>query len=127
MPFGEVWRTGANAATQLTATGDLMFAGRKLPAGTYSVFSTPGPESWTIHFNSRLGLNGTAARNPETGNFENAYLAENNVLEIEVAPSTLEEAVDQFTISFEDQEDGSTHMVWQWITTEVRVPVTSGG
>ncbi len=127
VPFGEVWRTGANAATQLTTTGDLMFAGGKLPAGTYSVFSTPGPESWLIHVNSRLGLNGTFARNPETGSFENAYSADNNVLEIEVSPGATEEEVDQFTISFEDQEDGSTHMVWQWITTEVRVPVMSDG
>jgi hypothetical protein len=126
VPFGEVWRTGANAATQITATRDIMFGDAKLAAGTYSVFSTPGPESWKIHFNSRLGLNGTFARNPETGDFENAYSPDNNVLEIEVMPGTLEEEVDQFTISFEDQDDGSTHMVWQWITTEIRVPVSDG-
>ncbi|MDH3402519.1 MAG: DUF2911 domain-containing protein [Acidobacteriota bacterium] len=127
VPFGEVWRTGANEATQLTATRDVLLGGQRLPAGTYSVFSTPGADSWKIHLNSRLGLNGTAARNPETGEFEDAYSAENNVLELEVAPGSLAEEVDQFTISFEDQEDGSVHMVWRWITTEIRVPVASAG
>jgi hypothetical protein len=124
VPFGEVWRTGANAATQLTATADVTFGGKTLPAGTYSVFSTPGPDKWLIHFNSRLGLNGTFARNPESGEFESAYSTDNNVLELEVTPSTLEEEVDQFTISFDSEGDG-TDMVWQWITTEVRVSVAA--
>ena len=87
--------------------------------------STPNAESWTLHFNSRLGLNGSFARNPETGQFENAYSADNDVLTIEIAPSTLEEEVDQFTISFDTEGDG-TDLVLQWITTEVRVPVSAG-
>lgn len=125
VPFGELWRTGANAATQFTATGAVQIGGKALPAGTYSVFSTPNAESWTLHFNSRLGLNGAFARNPETGNFENAYSADNDVLSIEVTPSTLEEEVDQFTISFDSEGEG-TDLVLQWITTEVRVPIAAG-
>ena len=125
VPFGELWRTGANAATQLTATGDVQLGGKTLPAGTYSVFSVPNAESWTLHFNSRLGLNGSFARNPETGEFENAYSADNDVLVIEVAPTTLEEEVDQFTISFDNEGEG-TDLVLRWITTEVRVPLAAG-
>ncbi len=125
VPFGQVWRTGANEATQVTATADVMIGGQRLPAGTYSLFSTPGAERWMLHFNSRLGLNGLFARNPDTGDFENAYDPANNVLELEVAPSSLteEEKADQFTIAFEEAEDGATHLVLRWITTEVRVPV----
>ncbi len=122
VPYGELWRTGANAATQITLTADVMFGDQKLPAGTYSVFSTPGADKWLIHFNSRLGLSGTFARNPETGEFENAYSADNDVLVVTAMPTTLEEEVDQFTISFET-EDGDTSMAWRWITTEVRVPL----
>jgi Protein of unknown function (DUF2911) len=125
VPFGEVWRTGANAATQLTATGAVSFGGKTLPAGTYSVFSIPGPDKWTIHFNSRLGLNGTSARNPETREMEYAYSPDNDVLVIEVTPSTLDDEVDQFTMSFDTEGDG-TDMVWQWIKTEVRVPLAAG-
>lgn len=125
VPFGELWRTGANEATQLTATGDLMLGDSKLPAGTYSVFSTPGAEGWTIHFNSMLGLSGTARFNPETEEFEDAYSADHDVLVLEATPTALEEAVDQFTISFETTDAG-THMVWRWHLTEIRVPVAAG-
>ena len=94
----------------------------ELPAGTYSLFTTPGPETWTFHFNSALGLSGAFARNPETGKFENAYKAENDVVTASVAPGTIEEEVDQLTFSFEEVEGGA-HMVLRWITTEVRLAV----
>lgn len=124
VPFGRIWRTGANEATQFTTTGDLVFGEQKLRAGTYSIFSTPGPELWHIHFNSDLGLWGTGRRNAETGQMEDAYDAANDVLVLETAPTTLDEPVDQFTISFEDTDTG-TDMVWQWSTTEVRVAVAA--
>lgn len=126
VPYGELWRTGANEATTVTVTEDVKVGGKTLPAGTYSLFTTPGKDQWTFHFNSVLGLNGAFARNPETGEFENRYDAANNVLEVTATPGSVEEEVDQFTIAFEDQEDGSKHLVLTWITTEVRVPVTAG-
>jgi hypothetical protein len=125
VPYGEIWRTGANEATQLTTTGDLVFGDHKLPAGTYSVFSTPGADSWRIHFNSVLGLSGTARFNPESEEFEDAYAPENDVLVLEVAPAALEEPVDQFTISFE-ATDGGADMVWRWHTAEIRVAMAAG-
>ena len=122
VPFGKLWRTGANEATEVTVTGDVMIGDQRLPAGTYSLFTTPGPETWTFHFNSALGLSGAFARNPETGKFENAYKAENDVVTASVAAGTIEEEVDQLTFSFEEVEGGAD-MVLQWITTEVRVSV----
>src|SRR5690349_22400199 len=59
VPFGEVWRTGANEATEITLTKDLFVKGTLLPAGTYSVFTIPGKEFWTIIFNKDLGLWGS--------------------------------------------------------------------
>lgn len=125
VPYGELWRTGANAATQLTTTGPVTLGGKTLPAGTYSVFTIPNEDSWTLHVNSALGLNGAFARNPETGQFENAYSADNDVLVVEATPTTLEDEVDQFTISFDSEGEG-TDLVLQWITTEVRIPVGEG-
>lgn len=127
VPYGELWRTGANEATEITVTGDVMIGGERLPAGTYSLFTTPGEESWKLHFNSRLGLSGTFYRDPETGDFEQAYSAENDVLTLTVPAGTAEEEVDQFTISFEAAEDDATHMVLAWDTTEVRVPIRPAG
>lgn len=127
VPFGERWRTGANEATEITTTRDLVIAGQKLPAGTYSLFTTPGAESWKVHFNSMLGLSGTGYFYPETGKFEAVDLAPTDVVTVEVPVKTLDEKdeVDQFTISFAKTDDGA-EMVLAWIRTEVRVPFTVG-
>jgi hypothetical protein len=122
VPFGKVWRTGANEGTELTVTKDVKVAGETLPAGTYTLFTTPGPESWGVHINSLLGFSGTFRRNAETGQFENAYDAANNVVDVTVKPGTLEEEADQFTIVFEEA-DGGVHLVLRWQKTEVRVPI----
>jgi len=124
VPYGERWRTGANEATEITLTGDLMVGGKPLAAGDYSLFTTPGAESWTVHFNSALGLSGTARQNAETGDFEPVDLAPTDVLQVTVAPTALEEEVDQFTIAFVNAEGGAD-MCLRWILTEVCVPLRS--
>jgi len=126
VPFGEVWRTGANEATEITLTGDVEIAGQPLAAGTYSVFTVPGPESWTVHFNSALGLNGNARRNPETDRFEQIDLAPTDVLVTTAAVGTLDEEVDQFTIAFAEAEGGAD-ICLRWISTEVCVPLRLPG
>ena len=122
VPYGQRWRTGANEATEITLTGDLTVAGEPLAAGTYSLTSVPGAESWTIHFNSALGLSGTARPNPETGRFERVDLGPTDVLVANATPATLEEKVEQFTIAFAEAEGGAD-MCLRWITTEVCVPL----
>jgi len=126
VPYGEVWRTGANEATQITLTGDVKVAGQDLPAGTYSLFTTPGADSWKIHFNSRLGLSGTGIF--EDGEFTPVDLPAADVLTVTATPTTLPEdkKVDQFTISFE-KTDAGADMVLRWIRTEVRVPIVPAG
>jgi hypothetical protein len=124
VPFGEIWRTGANEATEITVTGDVLVAGKRLPAGTYSLFTTPGPEQWQVHFNSALGLDGTGHFDPVARQFTPADLPKTNVLTVTVPAATLPEAeeVDQLTISFE-KTDAGADMVLSWIRTAVRVPI----
>ena len=122
VPYGQRWRTGANEATEITLTGDLTAGGEPLLAGTYSLTSVPGPESWTVHFNSVLGLNGTARRNPESGQFEQVGLGPTDVLVVTAPVGTLEEKVDRFTIALDDAEGGAD-LCLRWITTEVCVPL----
>jgi hypothetical protein len=121
VPFDKVWRTGANEATEITVTGDVLVGDKRLAAGTYSLFTTPGPESWTVHFNSSLGLSGTGRFNVETQQFSPVDLAATDVLVYTSEVGELEEEVDQFTIGFEDAEGGAD-MCLRWITTEVCVP-----
>jgi hypothetical protein len=133
VPWGVRWRLGANESVELAVNKDVMFAGKRLPAGIYSVFATPGEKEWTFHVNSALGLFGAGfARNPESGQLEDVYDPENNVVEVTVPVHTIPKAaegeddskVDQFTISFEKPKEGEgTEMVLRWIYTEVRVPI----
>jgi hypothetical protein len=125
VPYGEVWRTGANEATEITVTRDVNVAGKRLPAGTYSLFTTPGAGEWKVHFNSLLGLSGTGYFDAATEKFTPADLPKTDVLVVSVPATTLapDKEVEQLTIAFEATDAGAD-MVIRWITTEVRVPFT---
>ncbi len=122
VPFGERWRTGANEATEITVTRDVLVAGQKLPAGTYSVSTTPGADTWKVHFNSKLGLSGlgTFANNA----FTPVDLALTDVLVVSPPATQLpaDKEVDQLTFEFE-KTGGGADLVLRWIRTEVRVPI----
>jgi hypothetical protein len=126
VPFGEVWRTGANEATEVTVTKDVLVAGKKLAAGTYSLFTTPGAESWKFHFNSLLGLDGTGYYDRVAEKFTPADLPKNDVLVVEAKATQLAVAneVDQLTIEFEKTASGAD-LVLRWIRTEVRLPLAT--
>jgi hypothetical protein len=122
VPYGERWRTGANEATEITVTSDVTVAGKKLPAGTYSLSMTPGPENWTVHFNSKLGLDGLGVF--ADGKFTPVDLAPTDVLVVSVPITQLPEdkEVDQLTFELEKSAAGAD-LVLRWIRIEVRVPV----
>jgi hypothetical protein len=123
VPFGELWRTGANEATEITVSAPVRLAGETLPAGTWSVFTIPGPERWTVKFNAQLGMDGTGRLDSESGTFTPSYDAADDVLVLEIPTSTLDEDVDQFTIEFEPAA-APTHLVLRWERTEVRIPIS---
>jgi hypothetical protein len=125
VPFGERWRTGANEATEITFTKDTLVGGKPLRAGTYSLSSTPGAETWTLHFNSKLGLDGLGVF--ADNKFTPIELGPTDVLVVSAKATQLpgEKEVDQFTIDFERTASG-TDMVLRWIRTEVRVPIAAG-
>ena len=59
VPFGQVWRTGANSATTLKTETDLLIGGQKVPAGTYTIYSLPGDNDWKLIINKQTGQWGT--------------------------------------------------------------------
>lgn len=125
VPFGQVWRTGANEATEITVTGPVEVAGQPLDAGTYSIFTVPGAERWEIRFHPGLGMDGTGRLGAD-GTFAETYDPAADVLTVERPTRRLDEPVDQFTISFEENATGAD-MVLRWETTEVRVPLAPAG
>ena len=97
-----------------------MIAGEKLTAGTYSIFTEPGPETLTVHFNSSLGLSGTGIF--ADGKFTPVDIPATDVLVASVEAGMLEEEVDQLTFVWKAAEGGAD-MCLHWITTEVCVPI----
>ncbi len=65
VPYNQIWRTGANEATEITFTRDVTIANRNIPAGTYSLFTIPNPSQWTIILNKDVGLWGAYNYNPK--------------------------------------------------------------
>ncbi|MFW5973145.1 MAG: DUF2911 domain-containing protein [Bacteroidota bacterium] len=111
VPFGEVWRTGANEATELTVSQPILFGGERIEAGTYSLFTIPGPESWTVVLNSRLG---------QWGAYE--YAENLDVLRIDVPVEEASARHEAFTVRF-DTDDDDAEMVLVWDRTKVSVPL----
>lgn len=111
VPMGALWRTAANEATEITLTAPLRVAGQELAAGTYAVFTIPGPESWTVIFNRGLGQNGTQD-----------YDQARDALRVEAAVEHLDRVHEAFTISFEPGPSAQM-LVLTWDRTRVSIPL----
>lgn len=112
VPYGEVWRTGANAATTITFSGDAKIGGTAVKAGTYGLFTIPTKDKWTIILNTD---------SKQWGAYE--YKKDKDVLRVDVPSGASKDAVEMFTIAFEKAEKGAT-MTLAWDMTKVSVPVS---
>lgn len=111
VPYNEVWRTGANEATEITSTRDLIVNGTLLPAGTYSLFTIPRPEQWTIIINKDLGLWGAYNYNQKM-----------DIMRFDVKVQTLDAPVEALTIQFE-QKNNTAELLIMWDTVKVAIPI----
>ena len=113
VPFGEVWRTGANEATTFTTNKDLSIGGKTLPAGKYTLWTIPEKDQWMVIFNSKQydwGVSFGAKASRE---------AEADVLQIKVPVATLASVQERFNISF---DESTSAMILAWDLTKVVVP-----
>jgi len=109
-PWNKVWRTGANAATQLSTSADLVIGGATVPAGIYSVWSLPSPIGWKLIINKEHGQWGTR------------YSADSDLVRIDLKVETLPQPIELFTIAFDSQGEGAV-LRMEWDRTRVTVPV----
>jgi hypothetical protein len=110
VPYGKVWRTGANNATKLTFSTPVKINGAEVPAGTYALFTIPGENEWTIIINK-----GAA----QWGAF--AYDEKVDVVRVKSVPLKLAESVESFTIEFNRITDESAVMNLVWDKTVVPI------
>ncbi|MCE6988845.1 DUF2911 domain-containing protein [Dyadobacter sp. CY323] len=112
LPYGKVWRTGANEATLIEFAKDVVLAGKPVKAGQYSLYSVPDQGSWKIILNS------------ETGQWGTEYNDGRDVLRVQVPIRIRPSVQEQFTIYFEEQSNG-VDMILSWDQIEAVVPFTS--
>jgi DUF2911 family protein len=110
VPYGRVWRTGANAATTLVTDVDLSLAGHPVPRGTYTLYTLPTARGWTLIVNRQTGQWGTQ------------YEPARDLVRIPMQVSTLREPVQQFTISLEHGRGGNHTLALEWENTRASVP-----
>lgn len=114
IPFGQVWRTGANAATKISFGEDVMLAGQLLKAGTYALYTTPGENSWKVIINkgtSNWGVSG--------------FDEKDDVLQFDVPVKKTSEAVQSFTISIDNINGNKCDLVLSWENAKVVIPVVA--
>ncbi len=111
VPYGQVWRTGANDATEIHFTTAVMFSGKKVEAGMYALFTIPGKESWTIILNRALG---------QHGSFQ--YDKKDDYIRVMVPVVKSKKIYEAFTISLLKSDVGAS-MVMNWDDVSVLIPI----
>ncbi|WPB80859.1 DUF2911 domain-containing protein [Archangium violaceum] len=112
VPFGQVWRTGANLTTKISFSRDVTFGGKPVPAGTYAIVSIPTEKEWTVVLNKELGLYGGGK----------AYDQKDDVARVSVTPTEAPNR-ERMTFLFSNTTEDQTSLDLEWGTLRVSVPV----
>jgi DUF2911 family protein/tetratricopeptide repeat protein len=114
VPFGKVWRTGANSATTIEFGDDVTIGGTKVPKGEYGLITIPDKDVWTVVITKQLDITSPAAYKPE-----------NDLVRTTVKPIALRDIVESFTIQFANVKPASCDIQLMWENTIVTVPVST--
>jgi hypothetical protein len=113
VPFGKVWRTGANSATTLTFGEEVMIGGTKIPAGKYGLLTIPEASEWTVIISKQ-----TDVTSPD------AYKQDQDIVRVKAKPTALPFPIETFTISFDDVKSNSCNLGMLWDKVYVAFPIS---
>ena len=116
VPFGEYWRTGANAATNFSINSDITINGKALMAGKYRLYTVPGEKQWEIFINSEADTFFAISEPDKT----------KDIINFSINSQKLEEPLEQFTIDFipsPPEDPMSTGIRLRWDLTEIVIPI----
>jgi hypothetical protein len=113
VPFGQVWRAGANEATTFVTTSDVVVGGKTVPAGNYTIFTIPTADKWTLIVNKKTGEWGIPYK------YESDELAR-----ADMTVSKLSAPVENFTIGYDKSASGCT-LQMDWETTRASADITA--
>ena len=114
MPYGQVWRTGANSPTTIKFSDAVKIAGQDLPAGEYALYTLPNENEWTVILSKNTKLWGAYGYKPDA-----------DALRVQVKPTMLATPVETFTIGFQDLKDDRATLALEWDKTRVPVEITT--
>jgi hypothetical protein len=112
VPFGKLWRLGANEATEVSFMQPVEIGDKFVSAGTYTVNATIYPDHWMIHFSTELGVAGTANLDPEK-----------IVASGKAKVKNIDAAREAFTIGFQKVNESKVYMVFEWERTRAYLPI----
>jgi hypothetical protein len=112
VPFGNVWRTGANNATTVTFGDEVMIGGTKVPAGKYGLLSIPDKKSWTLIITKQLDVTSPAA-----------YKQDQDVVRVDVKTMEMVESMESLTMQFANVKANSCDLQIMWDKTAVVLPI----
>lgn len=113
VPFGKIWRAGANEATTFVTDADLTVGGKAVPAGSYTIFAVPEADKWTLVISKKTGEWGTAYPG-----------VENDLARVDMKVAKTAAAVENFTIAFDKGASGCT-LRMEWESTSASVNISS--
>jgi hypothetical protein len=114
VPFGNVWRTGANNATVITFSDEVTIGQKKVPAGKYGLLTIPDKDKWTIIITKQQDVTSPAD-----------YKQESDVVRVEAKPVALKDHVETFTMQFADVKPSTIALQMMWENTAVSLPITT--
>nr|MBP6410150.1 DUF2911 domain-containing protein [Pseudarcicella sp.] len=114
VPFGKLWRTGANAATKITFGEDVNIAGKPIKAGSYAIYVVPTAEEWEVIFNKGVANMGTSG-----------YKKEEDALSVSVKTNKMADKIESFMITFDNVLSDKMNLVMGWENTIVEVPIST--
>jgi len=112
VPYDSLWKTGDNEATEITTNKKILIGSDTLHAGTYSIFTIPGKQSWTIIINEKIGL---------WGNYK--YDEKYDIFRLEASVAKTDVIYEPFTIEFGKKIMKNTELYFIWENTKVIIPI----
>lgn len=114
VPYGEVWRTGANSSTRIRFGEDVKFGGQNVPAGTYALFTIPNAKEWTFILNKDTSQWGAYDYRPEL-----------DLLRVTAQPRTSNTALESFSLQLENLQPEAAELTLRWDKVRVSVPIVA--
>jgi len=114
VPYGKVWRTGANSATTIDFANDVTIGSAKVPAGKYGLLTIPDKDDWTIIITKDVTVTNPAD-----------YKQESDVVRVNAKPTTLKDKMETFTMQFANVKSSTCDLQIMWENTAVVLPIAS--